>query len=634
LSDIEEIKAHLDIVDLIAETVNLRKSGRSYLGFCPFHANTKTPSFVVFPESQTWRCFGACAEGGDIFSFIIKREGYTFKEALQTLAERAGVKLKERTVEPQDESRHKLLELNLAAAHYFQQALAAPVGAATRHYLTARALTPETITAFQLGYAPDDWTGLQRTLLDRGYQTEELLAVGLIVTREEGRSYDRFRHRLMIPIRNTQGQVIGFGARALAADQTPKYLNTPQTALFDKSDTLYGLDLARQPIRTTGEVVIVEGYMDVIQAYQHGAKNVVAQMGTALTAAQLKRLAPLAPKIVLALDADAAGNAATVRSLSVARQLLPKKHRPTSTSRGIELEAHLVQEIYIAPLPPGKDPDDLLKEGLTVWQEVIAQAVPALDFYEALILRRTPPETPQGKSLIVQQLLPIYREIGDEIEKAARVQQLARQIGLDERLLLAELKRPLPPPEAAASEIAPFEPAPALSLHKKKVNLEEYSLSLILAHPTALAIANDLLVQQGLTGLSSADFKQGEYREIFQALQLWTVSETPQVETLRELVDELLEQRLAQLVARQRQAPPALPANINQDLAIATLRLRLENILEQSETLETIQQSEPQNARHYAAIIENHRQQRKALEQARDALTLMGKRRKETKVPN
>jgi DNA primase len=322
MSVIDEIKSKLDIVDLVSDTVSLKKSGKNYTGFCPFHSNTKTPSFVVFPETQTWRCFGACADGGDIFSFVIKREGYEFKQALESLAQQAGIQLRAPSPETdkQDKQRQKLLDLNAAAAAYFHHLLTvSPAGAKVRTYLAKREFTAETIATFQLGYALDKWEALKSHFVERGYSIEDLLAAGLIVERADGSpGYDRFRNRLIIPIRNPQGQVVGFGARALAVDQVPKYLNSPQTLLFDKSATLYGLDLARKYIREANQVVIVEGYMDVIQAYQSGAQNVVAQMGTALTEQQLKILKRTTSNFVLALDADTAGQAATLRGLNTA----------------------------------------------------------------------------------------------------------------------------------------------------------------------------------------------------------------------------------------------------------------------------------------------------------------------------
>jgi DNA primase len=642
----DEIKARLDIVDIVSETVTLKKTGRNYIGFCPFHSNTKTPAFVVFPETQTWRCFGACAEGGDMFSFVMKREGYDFKEALRVLAEQAGVQLEPPTPHAveQDEQRHKLLELHAAAATYFHNLLTtSPAGAKTRAYLAERELTAETIVTFQLGYALDEWDALKNHFLERGYSAEDLLAAGLIVERDDGSpGYDRFRNRLIIPIRDLQGRVVGFGARALAEDQTPKYLNSPQTVLFDKSATLYGLDLARKHVRERDQVVIVEGYMDVIQAFQRGARNVVAQMGTALTEQQLKRIAGLAHKIVLALDSDNAGNAATIRSLSLARQLLPKKTRATSTSRGIELEAHITQEIYIAALPADKDPDDVLKEGLNVWQELIDQATPTLDFYETLILGQVDLTTPQGKSFVVRELIPVYREIRDDVEKTARAQRLARQIGLDERTLMAELKskqyqprspsrkRQPPPPEP---DTGPMEEitSPPLVADRPDVKLERYCLALIMANPSALAMANDILEKQGVPGLSINDFKQGDNREIFKSLHVWTASETPKIEVLHDMIGESLNKYLASLANQWHRRPPAPFEDINQDLIGAILRLRLRNIAEQINELMTLQHNthNSQDNRYYTEMAEQFKQERKKLEHTRDALSLVGKRRLE-----
>jgi DNA primase len=396
-------------------------------------------------------------------------------------------------------------------------------------------------------------------------------------------------------------------------------------------------------------VVIVEGYMDVIQAYQRNARNVVAQMGTALTEAQLKRLAPMASRIVLALDADTAGNAATLRSLSLARQSLPKKHRATSTSRGIELEAHLAQEIYVVALPVDQDPDDVLRQGLEAWQNLVALAVPALDFYEELILAQADLDTPPGKSFVVHELIPVYREIKDNIEKTVRVQRLARKIGIDERLLLVELKGAPEQPRAPGRRRRPSEPPkppqlppqleeavePALAGELSGLGLEEYCLALIVAHPAALAMANDILHKQDMPGLSTTDFKRGDNREIFNSLQLWTASEKPKLDLLVEMIgSQTLEQRLAALVVlwHDRPAPPV--ENINQDLSIAIVRLRLRNVIEQIEELNTLQREgvgerDAEGRRQYTEMVGEYSRQRKKLEHIRDALSLTGQRRAE-----
>ncbi|RMF44634.1 MAG: DNA primase, partial [Anaerolineae bacterium] len=328
MSSIEEIKVRIDIVDLVSETVQLRRSGKNYIGFCPFHENTRTPAFVVFPESGTWRCFGQCNEGGDIFKFVMKKEGWDFKEALEHLAERAGVELRPRT--PQDEHReeeHERLRALLEdAARFYQHHLFhTPDGAQALRYLQEkRNLSRETIERFGLGYAPDGWEVTKRHLLGRGYTHAELIAAGMVTQRDDGRTYDRFRNRITIPIRDARGRMAGFGARILNPDDFPKFLNSPQTELFDKSSLLYGLHLARKAIRRQEQAVIVEGYLDVIAVHQAGFENVVSPMGTALTEQHLYALKRLTRRIVLALDPDAAGDKATLRGLQVARQAMER----------------------------------------------------------------------------------------------------------------------------------------------------------------------------------------------------------------------------------------------------------------------------------------------------------------------
>lgn len=651
MNELDEIKTRLDIVDLISDTVALKKSGKNFTGFCPFHSNTKTPSFVVFPETQTWRCFGACSDGGDIFSFVMKREGYDFKEALAFLAQKAGIQLQEQSPQAaqENEQRQKLLELNAAAATYFHRLLTqSPEGAQVRKYLAGRELTAETIATFQLGYALDEWEALKHHFLERGYSAKDLLAVGLIVERDDGSpGYDRFRNRLIIPIRDPQGRVVGFGARALAADQVPKYLNSPQTALFDKSATLYGLDLARKHIRQADQAVIVEGYMDVIQAYQRGANNVVAQMGTALTEQQLKILKRTTSNFVLALDADTAGNAATLRGLNLARAALDRDAVPVPTARGlIKYEGRLNADIRIATLPAGKDPDDILKEGLAVWQNIIGAAVPIIDFYFDAVTANLDLNTAKGKSVAVQELIPVLRDIGSKVEQEHYIQKLARLIHVNERTLMAELKsRPKTRPaqkQPQPAPVLPELPLPATETIKpvsglSRPGLEEYCLSLVLAHPQALALANDILEQEDIAGLSANDFNQGVNRELFKSLQLWTASETPKLDILVEMVGDPLQGHLATLAELWHRGPPVPSDNIERDLSAAILRLRLQNVIEQMKDLDFLQQEakdkkEADNIRQYTKMANHYKQQRKKLEQTRDALSLMGKRRAETKI--
>lgn len=652
MSVIDDVKAQLDIVDVISENVSLKKSGRNYTGFCPFHSNTKTPSFVVFPETQTWRCFGACADGGDLFGYVIKREGCDFKEALQILAKRAGISLDHgpQQTERAEES-EKFLALNAAAAAYFHNLLTrSEASEVTRNYLKSRDLSAETITTFQLGYALNEWDALKTHMLERGYSHDDLLAAGLLVEREDKSStYDRFRHRLMIPIRDPQGRVIGFGARALTSDQVPKYLNSPQTIIFDKSATLYGLDLARKHIREVDQAVIVEGYMDVIQAHQRGARNLVAQMGTALTEQQLKILKRTTNNFVLALDSDTAGNAATLRGINVARDALEREQVPVPTAKGlIRYESRLEANIRIAELPAGKDPDDIIKQGLEVWRATIDQAMPVVDFYFQTVTAKLDLETAKGKSAAVRELIPILRDVSNQVEQKHYLQKLARLIHIDERTLLAELeagqpakpsrrRQPLPaagPAKAAGPEIPPETLVTAKSelVDNSPINrLETYCLGLILANPSTLLAANNILEKQNLPSLTFNDLKRADHREIFKSLQLWTASQSPKYEVLVEIVGPELEPQVANLLRQWHNKPPIPDENVDRDLSIAILRLRLHNVNEQINEL-TFLQRETQdegNARRYMEMVDQYKQQRKKLEQIRDTLSLIGKRRLE-----
>jgi DNA primase len=358
MSTIDEIKSRIDIVDLVSETVKLKKSGHSFTGFCPFHSNTRTPSFVVWPDSGTWKCFGACNTGGDIFTYVMKRDGLEFRDALEFLARKAGVVLETRTpqAEAEDKQQDRLRDALATATTYFHNLLrTSPQGQAARDHLTQRGITDETTVKFQLGTSLDEWHSLESTLRNRGYSREELVSAVLLVQRDDGTVFDRFRGRLMIPIRDVKGQTIGFGARTLTHEE-PKYLNSPQSPLFDKSHILFGIDLARNAIREAKHAIVVEGYMDAIGAHQAGYANVVASMGTALTEAQFRQLSKLCKKFILALDPDVAGVNAMLRGLDVARETLDRDSSAVFDARGlIHFEGHLQVDIRVLVMPGGRE---------------------------------------------------------------------------------------------------------------------------------------------------------------------------------------------------------------------------------------------------------------------------------------
>lgn len=410
---VDEIKQRLDILDVIGKYVPLQRAGRNYKALCPFHVE-KTPSFTVFPERQSWHCFGACGTGGDIFAFIMKKEGVDFREALRLLAAEAGVALQAQS--QSGTGRASLLRAMAAAVEFYHRRLVGSEdGRLALEYLTSRGVSIEVIQAFQLGYSPASWDALRRHLQQEGLTDEELLAAGLVTKGERG-IYDRFRHRIMFPVFDAEGRAVGFGARALDKDAQPKYLNTSQTAIYDKSRLLYAFDKAREAIARQDTAVIVEGYMDAIAAHQHGFTNVVACMGTSLTPAQVALLQSLTQNIVLALDADAAGLAAAQRGVQVAGGgndwLSLMRYRD-------ELSAHL----RVVRLPSGSDPDDVIRADPDEWRRLVANAKPLpIDSLltvnrEQAPRRREPKQEPQLHMAGVEEyclaLLLRYRELRD-----------------------------------------------------------------------------------------------------------------------------------------------------------------------------------------------------------------------------
>ena len=433
MSVVDDIKSRLDIVQYISRTVPLKRAGRVYKACCPFHSE-KTPSFTVDPQRQSWRCFGACATGGDVFAFAMRQQGWTFAETLQELGKLTGVEVKPRT--PQQAARDSQLErlrgLVKSAAEYYHERLLdanSPDAIKTLDYVRRkRGLTDETIQKFMIGYAPSGWNAALEAFKALGYSEDDLLEVGLASRNENGRVYDRFRNRLMIPIRDERGRVVGYGARALAADDNPKYLNSPQTPLFDKSRLLFALDLAGNEIRQSETVVIVEGYLDAIQAHQAGYTNVVAQMGTALTETQIKLIAPRwAKRIVLALDSDAAGQSATIRSLEVARQTLQADYG-----------GKLSVDIRILTVPGAKDPDDLIREHPEQWATLVDEAIPVAEYVIAMETAGISPKASlQEREAVARRLLPLLNASESDLYKKDNLQKLAMKLRIAERDLLA-----------------------------------------------------------------------------------------------------------------------------------------------------------------------------------------------------
>jgi len=521
MSVIREVKQKLDIVELVSEYVTLQKAGRNFKALCPFHSE-KHPSFFVFPEQQSWHCFGACGTGGDIFSFIMKKEGVDFGQALRILAQRGGITLGplEEPDKVRDEKVERLFQINEATTEYYHHLLlSTKAGEAARSYLARRKVTPEAIKEFRLGFSPDAWEIMKNYLLGKGYTEKELAEAGLIIEREEGGSYDRFRNRLMFPICDIQGRVTGFGARVLD-DSLPKYINSPQTLIYDKSSILYGIDKAKSAIRKKNLVIIVEGYLDVLTAHQHGWQNVVASMGTSLTGKQVEGIKRLTSNITLALDADLAGEEATLRG------------------RAILAYSNAVANVIL--LPPGKDPDAVISEDPALWERLVEQAMPILDFAFKSVISKVDINKAKDKSLAVQKLLPSIYEIKDPVQQSHYLKKLARELKIEEsaiRAALQELKtgRKRPQPSKATEQFR-------LAHQLVSSPIEEDCLALLLQYPE---------LRPSTRELSPEHFQSTENREVFVKWQ--GSSDIPDLESK---LDTSLVEHLYYLV--NKNFPPAI----------------------------------------------------------------------------
>jgi DNA primase len=579
----DEIKERLDIVEVIQSYVPLKKAGRSYKGLCPFHSE-KTPSFVVFPDTGTWHCFGACGTGGDVFSFIMKQENVDFGEALKVLAQRAGVDLKPPSPQAAAaEQRVALLqEINQSAANYFHHLLLnSDEAVRARAYLEKRGLARETIDRFQVGYALNQWDGLLRYLSSKGYAAADMAEAGLIVERDDRSGhYDRFRGRVVFPIRDLQGRTIGFGGRVLD-DSLPKYLNSPQTPLFDKSSVLFGIDQSRQGIRIAGEAVIVEGYMDVLMAHQNGINNVVAQMGTALTEAQLRLLKRYTQRFILALDSDVAGDQATLRGLDVARQVADREVVPVPTPRGfIRFEERLAADIRIVSLPVGRDPDEVIRESPQRWAQLIGQARPVMDYYFQALTADLDLSVARDKAEAVRRLGPLVAEIGDRVQRTHYLQQLARMVQVDERSLWQQIRQSAGGKQPSRPEQAE---APAEEPGRTALELDEHCLSLFLCQPAMLAQADAALEEGGDPVLDAEDMTRTEDRAILVAWRQWLAGGgVPDARgEFYDGLDERLQERVNALVRAQESQPPVSGDLMQTDALEAVTRLRLRRLRRQ-----------------------------------------------------
>lgn len=424
MTDIQAIKDRLDIAQIIGEYITLKKAGANWKANCPFH-NEKSPSFMVNSEKQFWHCFG-CSKSGDVFSFLQEMEGIEFPEALKILAERAGVKLDTVASEVNKSQKNRILEINNKAAYFFNQfLLEMPASSGARDYLKKRELKQETIEEWKVGFIPEQWDLLTKYLLKKGISIDDLLASGLTIKKDGGGAYDRFRGRVMFPIWDVHGNTIGFTGRVLVETEKSggKYVNTPQTLVYDKSRVLYGLNKAKTEIKSKNYTVLVEGQMDVIACHQAGMKNVVASSGTALTFEQIKLLKRYSNNIAIAFDADAAGQNAAKRGIDLA------------------LEQGMNIKIIQIPVGAGKDADECLKKDPKVWFEAVKNAKEVMDWYFSSALVGADKHDPKQKQKIADTLLAEIIRLPYAIERDHWLQKLADELNVDRATLAAEIPR-------------------------------------------------------------------------------------------------------------------------------------------------------------------------------------------------
>ena len=539
MSQIDEIKSALDIVQVVSETVDLDTRSRTPKANCPFHAE-RTPSFVVFPETGTWRCFGACATGGDVISFIQKRDELDFRGALQAAAQRAGIELDNRPREKQ-ESISPLIAANEIALGYFWTQLRGASGEDARAYLEGRGIDNDTARRRDLGLAPNGMDTLAGYLKSTGTPGSAAAGAGLVVQTSDGGWRDMFKGRLTIAIRDAEGRVVGFGGRSLDGSD-PKYLNTASTEIFDKSRLLYGLHWAAKAIRSSRQAIVVEGYMDVITAQEAGFENVVASMGTAITAEQVGLLTGMTDTVVLALDSDTAGQEATLNSLETVWGAFATRGEPGAGRRTGSVE------IKIARLDSGKDPDEVIRNSPNEWQEAIDGAAPLLEWLIAAYARRFDANSPEGKKQITEALFPLIAAVGNPYEQDRYLTTLAETLSVSIEQLRASAGQLRSTRRRTARRPAGLQAPPGTSATADRVPeytsttaIEEHLLGLVFAHEDLREYASDL---------DDAVFEDATNRNLFTT---WKASTS--LDELRNAIPPDLGQRLDRI--SDKPLPPA-----------------------------------------------------------------------------
>lgn len=497
---IAEIKRKLDIVEFIGAYVPLKKAGKHYTGLCPFHQE-KSPSFVVSPDREMWYCFGACHEGGDIFNFIMKYENLTFYESLQELARKANVELKDVKLQDQAwEKKEVLFKINKLASEYYKHILhKTPIGAKAKEYLLKRGLNEKIIETFHIGYAPSSWESLYKFLKSRKFSDIDIARTGLVVKGNRG-YYDRFRARIIFPIFDVRDNIIAFSGRLLEnKPNDPKYINISETEIYHKRESLYGIHVAKDEIRKQDIAILVEGEFDVIMPYQQGIGNIVAVKGSAVTKDHLKILKRFAKRVILCLDADAAGRDAVVKAVKEAEDV--------------------DVEVYVMQLTEGKDPDEAVQKNEGAFKHAIKQSIPAYDFLIDQVKQKYPEDNPFDKKKMCEELLPYLNIIKNPIVKEHYVKLVAEaadtsveslRILMDDFARKQLLQRTV---HAVAEETAKKEdPLEAAQTHL---------MAYLLQHDEPLSVLK--LIEDVIT---PNDFTMGSYQVIVSTLLEYSTKET------------------------------------------------------------------------------------------------------------
>ncbi len=460
MDDLELIKSKINIVDLVSEYLPLKKAGVNFKTACPFHPE-KNPSFIVSPERQIWHCF-SCGRGGDIYKFLMEKEGMDFKEALELLAKKAGVTLKKTSVKK--DTKDKLFEANLKAQEFFHFILTKHnFGKEALEYLQKRGLTDQTIKEFGIGYAPNSWESLTKFLFKRGFTAAELINCGLAVA-SKASCYDRFRGRVTFPLIDNKDRVIGFSGRVILP-QEPKYINTPQTTIFDKSSYLFGINLAKTDIKLKNEAILVEGEMDVILSHQMGIKNIVAVKGSALTAGQVELLKKYTENLSLCFDMDLAGDSAS--------------------RRGIDIAESLGMNIKVIEVKGGKDPADAVLSDPKLWQQAVEEATPIYDYYLRSVEKRYDSKKPADLKKIAEELVPIWAKIQDDFVREHYTQKLSALVHMEEGMLRQIIDKQRKAPLQSYSTVLRVTPKDdqVTEARTRRELLEEYLIVLLLHIP-------------------------------------------------------------------------------------------------------------------------------------------------------